>query len=404
MPPAAHTAGPQRRPLRRCPAPARFRRFAALPGGSVGSRWARRRPDDSPRRRPPDTTDAVAPGVGDPAPVITAVPVTEDLPAAAAAVVPWIARVAARPPPVPVMTAAGAGGAVAATPLTGLLDWLGGPGPCRSSRRRAAGAWRRRGASRRELSARPRRWLLLPRRPPAVLATLSTGVALFGIRPVLPESERTEIGLAAARWIESTFGCRHAVTQISTGFRVGSTPASSEVVAVSVTRYLTGNLLRLDTQVSALVDSLASGAFAHPEALVALADTALKIANAADPGAELRDALGSLLDAPIIRGAIDEAGLRRPGSPVPPSPGPAVWGRGSAGRSGLGRGGQFSRKGSSASPVWRRRLAVPPGQFATAWSRPGGDNRRRPDRRVWARCRPTRPFRPWWTAGHRSGR
>ena len=58
---------------------------------------------------------------------------------------------------------------------------------------------------------------------------------------------------------------------------------------------------------SALVDSLASGALSTPEALVALADTAFKIATAADPGATLREALGSLLDVPAISGAIDEA-------------------------------------------------------------------------------------------------
>lgn len=266
--------------------------------------------DDSPAAPSTDTTDAVAPApVGDPAPeVITAVPVTEDLPAAAAAVVPWIARVAApAAAEVPVMTAAGAGGAVAATPLTGLLDWLGGPG--RTDLPAAAPlAWAAAAASRRELSGATATVAPAAATTTGEPATLSDQIASFGILAVLPEQIRTEIGLAAAGWIESTFGAA-AVTQISTLVSgLGSTPSISEVVSGigdAVSDWWTSS--GLDAQVSALVDSLASGAFATPEALVALADTALKIANAADPGAELRDALGSLLDAPVIRGAIDEA-------------------------------------------------------------------------------------------------
>ena len=289
---------------------------ASSPAGSAGSRRSPAVGSDS------DGLDAVlsdgapvtnvteaelpAPA-GDPAPeTIAAIPVV-DVPAGAAVIAPRITQVAApAAAEVPVMTAAGASGSVAATPLTGVLDWLGGPG--RTDIPAAAPlAWAAAAASRRELSGATTTVAPAASTTTGEPATLSAQIASFGFLAGLPEQIRTEIGLVAAGWIESTFGAS-AVSQISSLVSgLGTTPSVSEVIAGigdAVSGWWTAS--GLDDQVSALVDSLSSGALATPQTLFALADAAFTIATAADPGAALRDALGSLLDVPAISGAVDE--------------------------------------------------------------------------------------------------
>ncbi len=265
--------------------------------------------DGSPAAPSSDATDAVAPAPdAGPAPVvITAVPVTGDVPAAAAVVVPRIAQVAApAAAEVPVMTAAGASGSVAATPLTGLLDWLGGPG--RTDLPAAATlAWAAAAASRRELSAAVTTVAPAAATTTGEPATLSDQIAALGILAGLPDQIRTEIGQVAAGWIENAFGAS-AVTQVSSLISgLGSSPSVSEVlsgIGDAVTEWWDD--AGIAEQLGGVVDSLTGGVFATPAGLAALLDAAVQIATAADPGAVVRDAFFAMLDAPTISDAIDE--------------------------------------------------------------------------------------------------
>jgi len=209
----------------------------------------------------------------------------------------------------PVMTAAPATGAVSTTAVTGLLDWLGGPG--RTDIPAAAPlAWAAAAASRRELSTAAG-----TAAPPAsettgqpVPATLSDQIAGIGILAGLPAQIRTGIGQAAADWIGSTFGAS-AVTEISALVAgLSGSPTAEEVIA-GVSDAVSGWWADsgLGDELSALVDSVTGGALGSPQVLAALVNAAGQIATAADPVAALPDALRDLLANPAISGPVDEA-------------------------------------------------------------------------------------------------
>jgi len=245
----------------------------------------------------PDTKPDIAPADATPAATITEV-------AAIAAPVPSVVAAA-----VPVMTAAPATAAVSPTALTGLLDWLGGPG--RTDIPAAAPlAWAAAAASRRELSAAPS-----PVAPAAsvttgqpVPASLADQIAGIGILAGLPEQIRAGIGEAAADWIGRTFGAS-AVTGVSVLVAgLGNNPTAAEVVA-GVSDAVSGWWADsgLSEQVSALVDSVTGGALGSPAVLAALVEAADQIATAADPVAALPEALQALLANPAVSGPVDEA-------------------------------------------------------------------------------------------------
>lgn len=277
----------------------------------AGKGDSRRSPIGDSEINPPEVTvtapEDTAGEAADAGPVEIAVPeiVIAPLPVAApAAALPRITPVLTpAAADVPVMTAAAAG-AVAATPLSGLLDWLGGPG--RTDTPAAAPlAWAAAAASRRELSAPT------PAVAPAAAVTtgeLSDQIAGFGLLAGLPQQLRDGIGQAAADWIARTFG-DSGVSQVSTLISgLGSGPSIEQVLA-GVGETVSGWWADsgLEEQLSGWVGALDGGLLGSPDVLFALADAAGRIATAADPVAVLPEVVRSLLNNPTVRGAVDEA-------------------------------------------------------------------------------------------------